>query len=122
LSSPCPCPRDLTTEYSVDLIFQFLPDVYTLASRLGPRDPLIDALVRLAREWPLSAVGIPFGEPLVEIAFASSPALMRIYADRVTERCAKDRLTSGALRQLLRADAGLLTDLLPFPASTYSHD
>jgi hypothetical protein len=122
LGQPCPVGQRAETAYSVDLLFQFLPDLYTIASRLGPNDPLVGELVRLARDWPLSSVGIPLGDAPVEITFASDPALMRIYADRVTERGAKDRLNNAALRQILRSDAGLLPDILPFSASTYSHD
>jgi hypothetical protein len=122
LSKPCGEARNPSTDYSVDLIFQFLPDLYSTANRLGPGDPLVAALYRLAREWPLSSVGIPLSDPPAEITFASDPDLLRIYADRVTERGAKDRLNNPALRQILRTDAGLLPDILPFPASTYSHD
>lgn len=122
LSRQWPGPRDSSTHYSVDLIFQFLPDLMTLASRLDPGDPLISALTRLAREWPLSSVGIPLGDAAEEIPFLSDPSLMRIYADRVTERGARDRLNNAALCKVLQADAGLLTNLLPFPASAYSHD
>src|SRR5207248_2302584 len=34
LSLPCPCPREPSTDYSVDIVFRFLPDLFDLANRL----------------------------------------------------------------------------------------
>lgn len=118
LAKTCPFARDPATDYSVDLVFDFLPDLFAIAARLEPNDPLVTSLKRLAQEWPLSSVGITLDHLPAGLSFAVHPGLMRLYADRVTEKNARDRLNSEQLCQQLRADAGIFSHLLPFTLST----
>ncbi len=122
LAQPCPVPRNESVDYSVDLFFRFLPDLLTVARRLAPADPLTNALLEWAKTWPLSSVGVSAGTELATGAFSGNSALMRLYADRVVERRASDRLNDLQLRKVLRADAGLFPELIPFPSSSYAND
>jgi hypothetical protein len=120
LGQPCPGADPASAAYSADLFFIFLPDLFVMANQFAPADPLVLALRRLAREWPLSSVGID-GETAALGALADDPALLRLYADRVTAHRATNRLGEAVVRARLRADVGLFPALLPFPASTYEH-
>jgi hypothetical protein len=102
----CPSPRNPATDFSVDLIFRFLPPLHDRASRLAPGDPLVTALARWAFEWPLSSPGVRLENlPTLE-TFAGSFALWRLYVDRVTERRAEDRWRDSRVAARLHADLG----------------
>lgn len=115
-------PRTPATIYSVDLLFRFLPDLHTLADRIAPADALTEILLMRARDWPLSSVGIPLPAPGDIQIIADHQGLFRLYVDRIAARSAKDRLDAPPVRALLRADAGLFPDLLPFPPSAYVNE
>ena len=119
LAVPCPGPRTPSVDYSVDLFFSVLPDLYELACQLAPADALVDGLKVLARDWPLSSVGVPLESGAPAAAFLSEPVLLRLYTDRVTARHAHDRLAEPRVRARLRADAGVFPELLPFAATAY---
>ncbi len=38
--------------YSVDVAFCFLPDLFRLAQGISPEDPVVTAMIQLARTWP----------------------------------------------------------------------
>ncbi|MCP5116058.1 MAG: hypothetical protein GY953_34965, partial [bacterium] len=67
LANPCPQPASPDVMYSADLTLRFLPDLFSLARGVAADDPLVVSLLRLAREWPLSSVGIP-GVGTVEVS------------------------------------------------------
>jgi hypothetical protein len=118
LARPCPSPHGASADYSVDIIFRFLPDLFELSQRLAPRDALVDALKAWACEWPLSSVGIPRatpGQPAPRApgGFADSPALGRLYADRVAACSDMERMDDPRIRDILRADIGMHGDLHP---------
>ncbi len=48
-----------------------------------PGDPLLDALKRLGREWPLSSVGMTGLEVSAELEFQAVPFLLALYVDRI---------------------------------------
>lgn len=122
LAPTCPGPQAAETDYAVDLVFRFLPDLLVLAEQRAPGDALTAILREWARAWPLSSVGyslVPIGEPApapesasagrTAGAFLKHPALRRLYLDRIVARNAKDRVTDPRLRRQLAAD------LAPFP-------
>ncbi|MFT3868784.1 MAG: hypothetical protein QM715_09910 [Nibricoccus sp.] len=113
LSEPCSAIHSAESDYSVDLFFHFLPDLFEIANRIAPGDSLVSTLRDWARDWPLSSVGIKVDGGISIDTFKGNRALMRLYADRVVERSAKDRLHSAELQELIRADAGLYQELLP---------
>jgi hypothetical protein len=58
LSVPLVGPRTAAVLWSADLTLRFLPDLCALARGVARDDPLVTALARLARDWPLSGVGV----------------------------------------------------------------
>src|SRR5262245_12330175 len=58
MTVPCPRPAGPGVSWSVDLTFRFLPDLHRFARSAANEDPLVAHLLRWAREWPLSSVGI----------------------------------------------------------------
>ena len=113
LSQPCPGPIDPATIYSVDLTLRWLPDLLTLARAAATRDVLVDELLRLAREWPLSSVGIkdlPGSEPG---AIVEHPSLLQLYVDRIIARRDKSRLGHPAVDRGVRTALGMFPELCP---------
>lgn len=111
LRAPCPSPRGPAVDFSVDLVFRFLPDLYDRARRLAPADSLVAALAEWAKDWPLSSPGVPTESPPALETFAGYPALWRLYVDRVTERRADDRWRDPRVANQLRADLGAFPNL-----------
>jgi MoxR-vWA-beta-propeller ternary system domain bpX4 len=115
LAVPCPGGPSAERDYSVDLVFRFLPDLIALAEQRAPGDALTAILREWARAWPLSSVGyvIPADVPGVgEGAFMDNVALRRLYLDRIFARSAKDRLADSRVRRQIAADAGPHSELL----------
>src|SRR5262249_27684517 len=82
LAEPCPEPRSAQTDYSVDLVFRYLPGLVDLARRISSNDPLVSELLKLSRTWPLSSVGLA-GVGAVDIEpFIDHAALRQLYVDR----------------------------------------
>lgn len=106
LAEPCPVPRGPATDYSVDLVFRFLPDLLRLAEQRAPGDAATDVLRSWAREWPLSSVSVTVEGATPADEILEQPSLRRLYLDRIFERKAKDRLTDPRLRRWVAADAG----------------
>lgn len=111
LGSPCPSPRGPAVDFSVDLIFRHLPDLYDRARRLAPNDPLVTALLAWARTWALSSPGVKLEEPPPLETFAASPGLWRLYVDRVAARMAEDRWPDPRVAAQLRTDLGAHEEL-----------
>lgn len=99
--------------YSADLLLQFVPGIYRRANETAPADSLIATLKTWAMRWPLSSVGIPLDRLPVLGPIAETPALWRLYADRVAAAQAADRWADPAVALQLRADLGAFSDLAP---------
>lgn len=106
LALRCPASPGPETDYAVDLVFRFLPDLLELAVQRAPGDALVEILRAWTREWPLSSVGVPLSEISPGDDTLAHPALRRLYLDRIFARGAKDRLASPGLRRWIEADAG----------------
>jgi hypothetical protein len=115
LSKPCPDSASPSVHYSVDLFFRYLPDVIRLARGAGQSDPLIDQLIAIARQWPLSSIGVS-GVEIEERTLRSiltHPSLRQLYADRIIEQRDVGRLGSTTARDAVRASLGAYTQLAP---------
>ncbi|MBE7213481.1 MAG: hypothetical protein INR65_20895 [Gluconacetobacter diazotrophicus] len=109
LAGACPQARSPEAHYSVDLVLRRLPDLLAAARRLAAGDPLVDALLHLAREWPLSSVGVPGLEPekLSEVgSLVAHPGLRQLYADRILQHEDTGRAGPPAVRAAVLASLG----------------
>ncbi len=111
LGRPCPCPRSPGVDYSVDLVFRFLPDLLNLARSAAESDPLVGCLRQWARLWPLSSVGVPGLGSLDGASFLGHPALRALYVDRILARGDAGRLGDERVRQAVDAAVGLHREL-----------
>jgi hypothetical protein len=115
LSRPCPAAASADVWYSADLFLRYLPDLVRLARAAGESDVLVDHLLRLARDWPLSSVGI--GGVEVNAGDVEKmmrhPALGQLYIDRIIERRDATRLAPPAVRAALQATLGNYPELAP---------
>lgn len=118
LATPCPAGDPTATHYTVDLVFQFLPDLWRLARRASPLDPLVSILRQWGGQWPLSSIGMS-DEPIVSDDGQMTPrplpvdadslrvirehsGLLRCYVDRVIARRAQDRLDDTLISAAVR--------------------
>ena len=62
LSAPFELVRDASADYSVDLIFRFLPDLRGFARSSSTDDPVCQWIDQWCQQWPLSSVGIDFSQ------------------------------------------------------------
>jgi hypothetical protein len=109
----CPAEPSPISAYSVDLSLRFLPDVVRIARAASGNDPLLNPLMRLATEWPLSSVGVSLPEPGDISGFWSDPGLRRLYVDRVLEHNDLSRLDRAEVREAVRAALGDSSELSP---------
>lgn len=89
---PCPAPHSPQTDYSTDLVFRYLPDVVGMTRAVASGDPLLQQLLNLGKEWPLSSVGITGIEVVGNSAFIDHPGLRHLYVDRILARGDSSRL------------------------------
>jgi hypothetical protein len=113
LAVPCPEPRSPSADYSVDLVFRFLPDLIHLARRVAQNDPLIAELLALAKAWPLSSVGIEGVGDVNPEPFLQNPSLRQLYADRILATGDTSRLHHEVVRSAVRIALGAFPDLAP---------
>jgi len=107
LALACPVRPSPRACYSVDLAFQFLPELLSLARGIAEQDPLVEGLRKLAAAWPLSSVGVrDLSDDLDVTAFIDEPSLRRLYADRIVERKDLLRLKHPAAREAVREALG----------------
>ncbi len=109
LAAACPPARSPEVHYSADLVLRYLPDLLGTARRLAAGDTLVDALVRIALEWPLSSVGVPGLKPegLSEIdTFIGHRGLRQLYADRILQHDDTGRIQHPAARAAVMASVG----------------
>lgn len=129
VDTPCPTPRDAATDWSADLTFRHLPRLLQIARHVNLAVPVTPHLLRIAREWPLSSVGIPNltaepasttpgSSPAFPIdSFIHHPSLRRLYADRILAASDSSRLGDARVDDLIRTDLGLHPALAPRIAS-----
>jgi hypothetical protein len=108
LAVPCPSSSAIpSTHYSVDLVMRQLPQLIALARRLAPGDSLLAELWRLAREWPLSSVGLPPSGPMDLAPILGHQGLARHYVDRVLQCGDRARAGEPAVREWIETGLGL---------------
>jgi hypothetical protein len=104
---PCPYPRSPATDYSADLTLKYLPDLIGMTRQVAAGDPLLQRLLVVAREWPLSSVGVSGLENMNIQSFIQHPSLRQLYVDRILAQQDLTRLgnpqVDGALRDALGA-------------------
>lgn len=92
--------------YAVDLSFRHLPALLDLARSLAPADALVTRLHALARQWPLSFVGVPPAPAEAPAAVLAHPALRALYLDRIIERRDRARAAQPGVAEGIRAALG----------------
>lgn len=100
------------SHYSVDLVFRFLPDLMAFC-RSATEDPLHQELLKWARQWPLSAVGIIEAHEVDIAPLLGSASLMQVYADRAIESGDVRALQSARGAQAIEESLGLYQELAP---------
>ena len=120
LESPCPGALDPSVAWSVDLTLRQLPRLLGLARGFADDEPLSRGLRALARDWPLSSVGVVVDDldPARLAPVLAHPSLRRCYVDRVLARGARDRLASPTVAAAARAALGAHPTLCPALADT----
>jgi hypothetical protein len=106
-------PRCPSVDYSVDVTLRMLPDAVRLARAAASGDPLVEELVRLANQWPLSSVGIQEAGVGSIDTFAEDPCLLRLYVDRVIARRDVKRLADDRARAVAAQAIGAFDELAP---------
>jgi hypothetical protein len=113
LAESCTVPQSPSTIYSVDLLFRFLPDLVAFARRVNRNDPLIGELLALARDWPLSSVGIEGVQGVDPRGFLDDPSLRQLYVDRILATGDVTRLNCEEVRVAARTSLGGHPELAP---------
>jgi hypothetical protein len=108
-----PCARCAATDWSVDVVFRQLPEVFRLARHLSPNDPLVCHLQELAAVWPLSSVGVKSLRELNLEPFVNHPALRQLYADRILATADVSRVGDARVDELMREALGARHELCP---------
>ena len=100
MQDDCPGLEDVSRQYSVDLVFCWLPEMYQRAASISSEDVLTRALERLGAAYPLSAVGMKLKERSASRSqqMWSEPSLRALFLDRVIARQASDCVFSEAVR------------------------
>jgi len=106
VASPAVC-------YSVDFTCRFLPDLIRLAKAVSVEDPLVGCLITLARQWPLSSVGVPDLGAVDISAFVRDDCLLALYVDRVIASGDASRLDHPLVLSRVRTAIGLHSELSP---------
>jgi hypothetical protein len=107
----CPEPHCPQTDYSADLIFQYLPDVVGMTRAVASGDPMVEPLLTLAREWPLSSVGIAGVAPVDVKGFIDHAGLRQLYVDRIVAKADVTRLGEPLVDKAVRQTLGAFPEL-----------
>jgi hypothetical protein len=107
----CPLPRSPATDYSADLVFQYLPDLIRMTRSLSAGDPFLEQLLALGRAWPLSSVGVPEMTGLDVSSFIDHPSLRQLYADRIIAASDVARLSDAKMDDAVRSSLGAFPHL-----------
>lgn len=113
LQIPCPKPRSPGVDWSADLTFRHLPELFHMARHLNRADPLLRELRTLGTLWPLSSVGMPDLGPLDVNSFVSQASLKQLYVDRILRSEDYSRLGHSEVDSSLRTALGGRPDLAP---------
>jgi len=113
LAEKCPEPHSPSVDWSADLLFRYLPEVYRGARHLSNSDPLVRELLKLAAAWPLSSVGIPLEREPSLNTFIQHPALKQLYVDRILEAADVSRLGDPQVNEAIRIALGAYPELCP---------
>jgi hypothetical protein len=117
MQEACPVVRSPAVAYSVDLTFRFLPDLIGMTRNVASGDPLLQSLLQLARDWPLSSVGVEGVESVDTSHFINNACLRQLYVDRVLERKDFTRLGSPEVNQAIQQALGAHEELSPVIAN-----
>jgi hypothetical protein len=113
LTAGCPDGDPSPVHYSVDLTFQYLPDLSRLARSTAEQDPLLAYIARWAVDWPLSSVGMAGVAPVKIDVWAADRCLLALYVDRVIARGDTSRLSDRRVREGVQQAVGLFSELSP---------
>ena len=113
LGEPCPEPANPSTHYSVDLTLRYLPDLLELTRRVSQRDALVERLLEVAADWPLSSIGIDGIAVRDAGPILDHPCLLRMYADRMIQKRDLSRLTDERVRDAVQRAIGAFPELAP---------
>jgi hypothetical protein len=94
---PCPQPHSPQTDYSVDLVFRYIPDLVGMIRAVASGDPLLQELLKLGKEWPLSSVGVSGIETMDVKGFIEHLGLRQLYMDRIIAHADVTRLGDPSL-------------------------
>lgn len=111
LEQRCPGHRSPSVDWSVDLVFRRLPEVFRMARHLSAADPLVRELLALAAAWPLSSVGIGELGKLGLESFVGHAGLRQLYGDRILATRDVSRLGDRRVDATLRASLGAHPEL-----------
>jgi hypothetical protein len=112
-SRPCPGALSPSTIWSADLALCHLPALIALAAGLAPDDPLVAALHGLARQWPLSSVGISRLGAVDAGVIRANEALLALYVDRIIDSGDRERLDDPIVAEAVRTALGAHGGLKP---------
>ena len=104
---------NISTCYSVDLVFRFLPNLMLQAIRLQASEEILGVLADWAQRWPLSSVGIPNAVPSKWTEFLDDPCLAMLYLDRIIAYNDFARLSDGRVNEFARCALGAYPELSP---------
>jgi hypothetical protein len=113
LREPCPVDISPSADYTVDLIFRFLPDLMKFARRVSQNDPLVEELLDLGRAWPLSSVGIEGVGEVDASRLLAHPGLRQLYVDRILATGDASRVRGDAVRAAVQTALGAFPELAP---------
>jgi hypothetical protein len=114
LSAAPPIAQDpASAAWSADLALRWLPDLVACARGVSEDDPLVLRLLALARDWPLSSVGVRGLDRLAPGAAAEHPTLLRLYIDRILDRRDASRLADPRVAEAARVAIGAHPELAP---------
>ena len=113
LAERFPEPRSPAVDWSADIAFRLLPEIFRVARHLSNADPLVAEIKKIAGDWPLSSVGIPEVPALKLDSFVGHPALLQLYVDRILETGDASRLADERVRHAVRRTLGAHGQLCP---------
>ena len=113
LQEKCPVAHSPAADYSADIVFQFWPQLMGMTRAVSQADPLLDELKIIAREWPLSSVGIAEVGAVEIQSFFGHPALRQLYVDRILAHEDLARLGSPEVDNAVREAFGAFPELCP---------
>jgi hypothetical protein len=121
LSAPFEHTRNASADYSVDLIFRFLPDLRGFARSSSTHDPVCQWIDQWCQQWPLSSVGIDFSQTdtdqdVTPVVFDLSiipddECLTQLYVDRILERQDQLRVDAPFVQAQIRRTVGIYPEL-----------